>query len=357
LQKPITIYTDGASRGNPGPGAAAFVLTDPSGGIINAKGFFLNETTNNFAEYTGLLKALQAAKNLGADTVEIFSDSQLMVRQINGQYRVKSSNLRELYKQCIELLSGFSSWKITHVFREQNTQADDLANRAMDLREDVELKSQTNPTKEKTIRLGVLLSGGGRTMINIQNQIEAGRLNAEIAVVISSRSTVKGVQRAKDLGLKPTIVRTKDFDDTGSFSRRIAEVLDEAKVELVVQAGWLCLWYIPPQYENRVMNIHPALLPGFGGRGMWGRHVHEAVLTAGCKVSGCTVHYCTNEYDRGPIILQRCCEVKDDDDADTLAARVFEQESITYPEAIRLFSQHRLSVENGKVTRIYSAHD
>jgi len=168
-------------------------------------------------------------------------------------------------------------------------------------------------------------------------------------LVISSRSTAAGVERAREIGLEPVIIRRKDFADIRSFSRRIAEELDKAKVELVVQAGWLCLWEIPPQYENRVMNIHPALLPSFGGKGMWGHHVHEAVLKAGCKVSGCTVHFCTNEYDAGPIIIQRCCPVLDDDDADSLAGRVFKEECIAYPEAIRLFAAGKLIVKGGRV--------
>ncbi|MHC5141245.1 MAG: phosphoribosylglycinamide formyltransferase, partial [Planctomycetota bacterium] len=100
-----------------------------------------------------------------------------------------------------------------------------------------------------------------------------------------------------------------------------------------------------------VMNIHPALLPAFGGKGMYGHHVHEAVVKTGCKVSGCTVHFCTNEYDAGPIILQRTCEVKDDDDADTLADRVFEQECLAYPEAIQLFAEGQLKVVCGIVKR------
>jgi folate-dependent phosphoribosylglycinamide formyltransferase PurN len=126
-------------------------------------------------------------------------------------------------------------------------------------------------------------------------------------------------------------------------------VLTAANVELVIQGGWLCLWKIPARYENRVMNIHPALLPSFGGQGMWGHHVHEAVLKSGCKVSGCTVHFCTNEYDKGPIIVQRSCEAKDSDTPETLAARVFEQECFAYPQAIRLFADGKLSVENGIV--------
>ena len=117
----------------------------------------------------------------------------------------------------------------------------------------------------------------------------------------------------------------------------------------MVQGGWLCLWKIPERYENRVMNIHPALLPSFGGQGMWGHHVHEAVLAAGCKVSGCTVHFCTNEYDKGSIIVQRACEVKDDDTPDTLAKRVFEQECIAYPQAIKLFADDKIIVQDSKV--------
>ncbi|MCJ7778959.1 MAG: hypothetical protein MUP16_11690, partial [Sedimentisphaerales bacterium] len=127
------------------------------------------------------------------------------------------------------------------------------------------------------------------------------------------------------------------------------EELVAANVDLVVQGGWLCLWKIPPRYETRVMNIHPALLPSFGGEGMWGHHVHEAVLAAGCKISGCTVHFCSNEYDKGPIILQRSCPVKNDDSPETLAARVFEQECIAYPQAIKLFAEDKLLVQNGKV--------
>jgi formyltetrahydrofolate-dependent phosphoribosylglycinamide formyltransferase len=159
------------------------------------------------------------------------------------------------------------------------------------------------------------------------------------------------VEKAKAAGLNVNVVRRKDYPDVESFSRVIAAQLKAAKVDLVVQAGWLCLWHIPEAYKNRVMNIHPALLPSFGGQGMWGHHVHEAVLKTGCKVSGCTVHFCTNEYDEGPIIAQRCCPVQENDTPDTLAERVFEQECIAYPEAIRLFAAGKLAVE-GRIVRI-----
>ncbi|HQG49408.1 MAG TPA: phosphoribosylglycinamide formyltransferase, partial [Sedimentisphaerales bacterium] len=202
---------------------------------------------------------------------------------------------------------------------------------------------------QKRLRLGVLLSGGGRTMLNILESIRRGELNAEIALVISSLSTVAGVALARNAGLPVKVVRRKDHPDLDAFSARLQEELSAAGVDLVVQGGWLCLWKIPAQYENRVMNIHPALLPSFGGRGMWGHHVHEAVLAAGCKVSGCTVHFCTNEYDRGPIIIQRTCPVLDDDTPETLAERVFEQECLAYPEAIRLFAEGRLQIEGNRV--------
>jgi len=201
----------------------------------------------------------------------------------------------------------------------------------------------------KPIRLGVLLSGSGRTLANILKLTAAGQLSARVVTVISSRSTVKGVQIARDADLPCHVIRTKDHSDVDEFSAGIVEVLDGAKVDLVVQAGWLCYWKIPDRYIGRVMNIHPALLPSFGGKGMWGHHVHEAVLAAGCKVSGCTVHFVNNEYDKGPIILQRTCEVAEDDEADILAARVFEQETIAYPAAIQLFAENRLQVTNNRV--------
>jgi len=202
----------------------------------------------------------------------------------------------------------------------------------------------------RPLRLGVLLSGGGRTLLNLLDEISAGRLDAEVAVVIASREC-KGLERSKAAGLDVHMVPYKQMPDVESYSRKIVELLDAAKVDLVVQAGFLSLWHIPPQYEGRVMNIHPALLPSFGGQGMYGHRVHEAVLAHGCKVSGCTVHFVTNEYDAGAIIVQRCVCVNDADDADALAARVFEQECIAYPEAIRLFAGGRLQID-GHVVRI-----
>ena len=347
----IIAHIDGGSRGNPGPAAAGFTLNDPSGTQLQAKAYILGRATNNVAEYTSLVRALEAAKEIGAEQIIVFSDSELLVKQINGQYRVKSELIKPLYEQSISLLGRFKSWKVRHITRDKNKQADSLVNQALDAGHNIEVERKPAANREKPIRLGVLISGGGRTLLNILEYIKDGRLNAEVAAVISSRSTVAGVERAKNAGLDVKIIRKKDLSDIDEFSKHLEQELAAANVDLVIQGGWLCLWKIPARYENRVMNIHPALLPSFGGKGMWGHHVHEAVLNAGCKVSGCTVHFCTNEYDKGPIIVQRTCAVENDDTPDTLADRVFEQECIAYPQAISLFAKGKLSVENG-VTRI-----
>ena len=179
--------------------------------------------------------------------------------------------------------------------------------------------------------------------------ISQGKLNAQIPLVSSARSTVSGVERLRQAGLNVQVTRKKDYADVQQFSQALEEQLVAADIDLIVQGGWLCLWKIPSRYNNRVMNIHPALLPSFGGQGMWGHHVHEAVLKAGCKVSGCTVHYCTDEYDRGPIIVQKTCPVAEDDTPDTLADRVFEQECLAFPQAIGLFAENRLKVQDGLI--------
>ncbi len=349
----IIIYTDGGSRGNPGPSAAGFILAAPNGNPLQAKALFLGQTTNNVAEYTAIIKALEAARQLGAKRLTVFSDSELLVKQINGQYKVKSEQIRPLFRQAVDLIKEFENCSVKHITRDKNQQADDLVNRALDLEHDLEEKPsvrQTRPTKNrKPIRLGVLISGGGTTLMNILEYIKKGALNAEVALVISSLSTAVGVEKAKAAGLNVKIIRKKDHPNIDEFSKRLEEELAAANVDLVVQGGWLCLWKIPHSYENRVMNIHPALLPSFGGEGMWGHHVHEAVLAKGCKISGCTVHFCTNEYDKGPIIVQRSCPVKDDDTPETLAARVFEQECIAYPQAVKLFTEDKLLVRNGTV--------
>ena len=199
------------------------------------------------------------------------------------------------------------------------------------------------------IRLGVLLSGGGRTLENILGHIRAGSLNAEVAVVVASRPGIRGIEIGKAAGVPTHLVRPKEYPAVEAYSDAMVKLLDDARVDLILLAGFLSYWIIPQRYLGRVMNIHPALLPSFGGKRMYGHHVHEAVLARGCKVSGCTVHFVNNEYDEGPIILQRCVPAYAEDTPDDLAARVFEQECIAYPEAIRLFAEGRLRIEGGVV--------
>jgi formyltetrahydrofolate-dependent phosphoribosylglycinamide formyltransferase len=347
----ITVYTDGGSRGNPGPAAAGFILVEQNGTLIQSRALFLGEATNNVAEYTAIIKALEAARQIGAKKLTVFSDSELLVKQVNGEYKVKSGQIRPLFRQTVDLISEFEDCKVKHITRDKNKDADELVNQALNLERDVEGETQPNSSgrNKKPVRLGVLISGGGTTLMNILEYINKGQLNAEVALVISSLSKVAGVERARAAGLNVKVIRKKDHPDIDEFSKCIEEELAAANVDLVIQGGWLCLWKIPSRYENRVMNIHPALLPSFGGQGMWGHHVHEAVLAKGCKVSGCTVHFCTNEYDKGPIIVQRCCPVKEEDNPETLAARVFEQECKAYPQAIKLFAEDKLLIQDGRV--------
>ena len=187
------------------------------------------------------------------------------------------------------------------------------------------------------MRIAVLLSGSGRSLQNLIDRCRAGELPASIVLAISNKADAYGLERARQAGIPTHVVAKKDHPGE-QFSQRIFELCREAKVDLVCLAGFLQLLTIPDEFAGRVLNIHPALLPKFGGHGMYGHHVHEAVLAAGEPVSGCTVHVATNEYDRGPILVQKQVPVLPDDTADTLAARVFEAECEAYPEAIKLMA-------------------
>lgn len=198
----------------------------------------------------------------------------------------------------------------------------------------------------KTLQLAVLISGGGRTLLNLHKCIESRSIYAEINIVICSRSDAPGVNRAKAKGLSTIIISPRE--EVSTFHDRITQAV--SGVDLVCMAGFLSKWQIPDEMSGRVINIHPALLPDFGGKGMYGLRVHEAVIQAGHTRSGCTVHYCDNEYDHGPVILQHEVSVLPDDTPKTLADRVFEKECIAYPEAIRLFAEGRIHLEGRKVT-------
>lgn len=208
----------------------------------------------------------------------------------------------------------------------------------------------TTPTTASRPRLGVLISGGGRTLLNLADRIDDGSLPAVIATVIASRHGLAGTERAEARGLPVTVVARADHADPAAVHDHIDALLDEAAVDLVCLAGYLRLFRVDPPYRGRVLNIHPALLPAFGGKGMFGQHVHEAVIAARRPFSGCTVHVVDEHYDHGPIVLQRACPVRPDDTASTLADRVFAEECIAYPEAIRLFAAGRLRIDDRRVT-------
>lgn len=202
------------------------------------------------------------------------------------------------------------------------------------------------------IRLAVLISGGGTTLLNLHQHIEQGELDATIPLVIASRDC-RGIERARERNLSVQVLRRKEYDGLEQFSQSLFGHCREEGIDLVALGGFLSRILIPDDFIHRVINIHPSLIPAFCGQGMYGERVHQAVIERGCKVSGCTVHFCDNEYDHGPIILQRTVPVLDDDDADRLAERVFAEECRAYPEAINLFAAGRLQV-NGHRVRIRS---
>ncbi len=200
----------------------------------------------------------------------------------------------------------------------------------------------------KSLKLACLISGGGRTLMNIADRIDDGSLDATVAVVISSSASAAGVTRARDRGFDVHTVLRGDFADENALHDHVTKIILDAEANLACMCGYLRLMRVDPPLQGRVINIHPALLPAFGGKGMYGHHVHEAVLEAGKAISGCTIHFVDEHYDHGPIILQRTCPVLPDDDADRLAARVFEQECRAYPEVLRLFSEERVKLIEGR---------
>jgi phosphoribosylglycinamide formyltransferase 1 len=207
------------------------------------------------------------------------------------------------------------------------------------------------PEKNTPLRLAVLLSGSGTTLQNFLDRIADGRLAARIVLVVSSNPGAFGLQRAEQAGIPTAAVERKTCADDREFSERIFTLCRQADAQLVCMAGLLKLLLIPDDFHLRVLNIHPSLIPAFCGHGYYGRRVHEAVLASGVQVTGCTVHFADNEYDHGPIILQRTVPVLADDSPETLARRVFEQECEAYPEAIQLYAEKRLIIEGRRVKR------
>ncbi|NBV44451.1 MAG: phosphoribosylglycinamide formyltransferase [Planctomycetia bacterium] len=191
------------------------------------------------------------------------------------------------------------------------------------------------------LRLAVLVSGSGRSLANLLERINAGQLAAEVGLVVASRSGLRSEVNARRAGV-PVAVIPRAGRDPAAWSSAVFNACREAQAGLVVMAGWLHLLPIPASFAGRVVNIHPALLPAFGGRGFHGDHVHRAVLDRGCTVSGCTVHLVDDEYDHGRILLQRTVPVLPDDTVASLGARVFAAECLLLPETIARFAAGNL---------------
>lgn len=197
--------------------------------------------------------------------------------------------------------------------------------------------------------IAVLISGSGTTLKNLIEYHQSGKLDAKISLVICSNPSATGIEFAKQHGIELVIVDHRTVKEP-DFSDTIFEHCRAANVDMIVMAGFLRKLTIPDSYQNRVINIHPSLIPAFCGKGFYGLKVHQAAIDFGCKVSGCTVHLVDNQYDHGPIVAQRVVEVCANDTSKALAARVFAEECVLYPQTINHFANGDVSIEGRRVT-------
>ena len=202
-------------------------------------------------------------------------------------------------------------------------------------------------------RIAVLVSGGGT---NLQALIDAEKQGtfgeSKISLVLASKPDVYALERASNNGIPTMVLSRKEYADIASYSKALAESLTAEKIDLVVLAGFLTIIdeQVYEAFPNRIINVHPALIPSFCGKGYYGLHVHEAALAKGVKVSGATVHIVTPECDAGPIILQKAVAVMEDDTPETLQRRIMEEaEWNILPEAVKLFCEDRIEVRDNKV--------
>ena len=202
-------------------------------------------------------------------------------------------------------------------------------------------------------KIAVLVSGGGtnlQALIDAQGRGELGQ--GEITLVIASKPGVYALERAAKAGIEGRVLARKDYDSIAAYSKALADTMTAEGIDLVVLAGFLTIIdeQVYEAFPNRILNVHPALIPSFCGKGYYGLRVHEAALEKGVKVSGATVHIVTPECDAGPIVLQKAVEVKQDDTPETLQLRIMQEaEWKILPEAVRLFCEGRITVENNKV--------
>jgi len=198
-------------------------------------------------------------------------------------------------------------------------------------------------------RLALLASGGGRTLENLQQRISTGAVPAEIVLVIVSRASSGAAERARRLGLPVLVIGKDNRPDPAQRAHLLQQAVLEARPDWVLLAGWLALFPIPPQLEGRVLNIHPALLPSYGGAGFYGRRVHEAAARDQARIGGCTVHFADAAYDRGPVLLQSAVRIPAGAGAEEIAARVFAAEVEAFPEALAHLIAGRARLQDGAV--------
>jgi formyltetrahydrofolate-dependent phosphoribosylglycinamide formyltransferase len=199
------------------------------------------------------------------------------------------------------------------------------------------------------LRIGVLLSGSGTSLENLCERIDAGELPARVAAVLSSKEGAPGLERARRRGIPARAVPRRAHPEVKEFNDALHAALDPFDLDLVLLLGFLSPFELRGRFEGRALNVHPALVPAFSGTGFYGARVHEAVLAAGVKVTGATVHFVDEQYDHGPIVLQEAVPVLDDDTPATLAARVQAVERRLVPEAVRLYAAGRLRIEGRRV--------
>lgn len=201
------------------------------------------------------------------------------------------------------------------------------------------LKSGVASVSNTLLPIAVLISGGGTTLKNLIDRKAQNTLAVDFRLVVSSNPKAKGLEFAQEASIPARVIRKKDFVDGQAHSDAMFEAIRESGAKLVVMGGYLEHLLIPDDFEKRVINIHPSLIPAFCGKGMYGLYVHQAAIEFGVKVSGCTVHFVDNQYDHGPILLQRTCQVLEGDTPEMLQKRVFELEREALPDAINKIAQ------------------
>lgn len=205
------------------------------------------------------------------------------------------------------------------------------------------------------IKIGALVSGGGTNLQAIMDAIDTQGINAEVVTVVSNKEGAYALERAEKRGIESAVISKKSFDNSVEYEKALIKHFNDRDVDLIVLAGFMVILgkTFVDAFENRIMNIHPALIPSFCGEGFYGLHVHEAALKAGVKVTGATVHFVTADCDAGPIIMQKAVYIEDDDTPEILQKRVMERaEWVIFPEAIKLFAENKLVIKDGIVRRL-----